>query len=58
MQWLQHNFVWIALVLAIIAIFFIIARVTRHATIHEKSGQYPQPEAEEKKPSIIGQEKE
>lgn len=35
MHWLQHNIIWIGLVLAIIGIFFIIARLTKDATIHE-----------------------
>lgn len=39
MQWLQHNIVWIGLVLAIIAIFFIIARLTKDATINDGSDQ-------------------
>lgn len=41
MQWLQHNIVWIGLVLAIIAIFFIIAHLTKNATIHEEKTYKP-----------------
>lgn len=40
MQWLQHNLVWIALVLAIIVIFFIISRLTKNATIHDETTRH------------------
>lgn len=57
MQWLQHNVVWIGLVLAIIAIFFIIAHLTKGATIHDGSDQTPDPALEDEHPLITPADK-
>jgi len=57
MQWLQHNIVWIGLVLAIIAIFFIIARVTKDATINDGSDQSPGPALKDENPLITPADK-
>lgn len=57
MQWLQHNVVWIGLVLAIIAIFFIIAHLTKDATIHDGSEQNPDPALKDENPLITPRDK-